>query len=47
VASRDFYNPEFGKVFWSPDYLNAGTSEGSADFKLPPTKWDWLSARIP
>jgi hypothetical protein len=47
LASRDFYNPVFTSVSWGPDYLSVGTSEGSARFKLPPTRWDWVRARIP
>ena len=47
LAERDFYNSEFWKVFWEADYLTVGVADGSAEFHLPPTRWDWLRAKLP
>jgi len=47
LAEREFYNPEFHQVIWMPDILIVGIAEGSAKFQLPPTKWDWLRAKLP
>lgn len=47
LAEREFYNPEFDRVYWAPDYLSVGLTDGSAEFHLPPTRWDWLRAKLP
>lgn len=47
LAERSFYNPSFNHVMWGPDYLSVGVADGSAQFQLPPTRWDWLLARLP
>ncbi|MDB5879777.1 MAG: hypothetical protein JWQ41_3191 [Variovorax sp.] len=47
LAERDFYNPSFNIVYWAPDYLSVGVADGSAEFALPPTRWDLLRAKLP
>ena len=47
LAEELFNNPSFDIVSWEPDNLHVGIADGSADIRLPPTRWDWFRAKLP
>jgi hypothetical protein len=47
LAEQDFYSPSPDQVGWTPHSLSVGVGEASASFKLPPSSWDRLLARLP
>jgi hypothetical protein len=47
LAEESFNNPTYYEVFWTPDHVLVGVGDGSANIRLPPTRWDWLRAKLP
>ena len=47
LAEERFDNPTYYEVFWSWNHVSVGVGNGSAQFDLPPTRWDWFLAKLP
>lgn len=49
LAECTYLSPEARRVFRSKDDVvyDVGASDGSGHIALPPTRWDWLRARLP
>lgn len=47
LAEKEFYNPSFNEVFWTPKELVVGVGDGMAIIQIPPSWMDRLRAKLP
>jgi hypothetical protein len=47
LAEESFNNPTYYEVYWRPHNVHVGVGSGSVNIHLPPSRWDWLRAKLP